>query len=259
MISILTLLSGNEIPFAQAQITIHVPTLKEIGYLGEEDFFSGIQLLNFSKNMLAEEDKVHLEEQTNFDIFIAILRERNAVMQYNRNCVEKVLLLLFPQYQIDFEKDAIKLTNINDESDIHTIDNSNYEEFKNIVTEIFDLKRTTGAGDEPNPSGEMSRRIAEKLKQRHQKLAELKDNADKKIDYISRQASILAAAEHIDLNRVMEMTLYQLLDQIERYQLKSSYDIYVKAKMAGAKDMKDPEDWMQDIHSKVYLDKEKQN
>jgi hypothetical protein len=26
------------------------------------------------------------------------------------------------------------------------------------------------------------------------------------------------------------------------------YDIYLKAKMAGAKDMKEPEDWMKDIH-----------
>jgi hypothetical protein len=27
------------------------------------------------------------------------------------------------------------------------------------------------------------------------------------------------------------------------------YDIYVKAQMAGAKDLKEVEDWMQDIHS----------
>jgi len=26
------------------------------------------------------------------------------------------------------------------------------------------------------------------------------------------------------------------------------YDIYFKARMAGAKDMKEPEDWMKDIH-----------
>jgi hypothetical protein len=28
-----------------------------------------------------------------------------------------------------------------------------------------------------------------------------------------------------------------------------SYDIYIQAKMAGAKDLKEVEDWMKDIHS----------
>jgi hypothetical protein len=27
-----------------------------------------------------------------------------------------------------------------------------------------------------------------------------------------------------------------------------NYDIYLKARMAGAQDMKEPEDWMKDIH-----------
>jgi hypothetical protein len=29
-----------------------------------------------------------------------------------------------------------------------------------------------------------------------------------------------------------------------------NYDIYLQAKMAGAKDLKEVEDWMKDIHSK---------
>jgi hypothetical protein len=27
------------------------------------------------------------------------------------------------------------------------------------------------------------------------------------------------------------------------------YDMYIKARMAGAKDLKEPENWMKDIHS----------
>ena len=59
MINDLLLLSGNDIPFIPAQITIHQPTIKEIAYLGEDTFFTGVQLLNFSKNILSEEDKVN--------------------------------------------------------------------------------------------------------------------------------------------------------------------------------------------------------
>ena len=49
MLDSLLLLSGNDIPFTEANITIHNPTLKEIAYVGEENFLKGYQLLNISK------------------------------------------------------------------------------------------------------------------------------------------------------------------------------------------------------------------
>ena len=52
MLSDLLLLSGNDIPFPEAQVTIHQPTLKEIAYIGEEAFFLGCGFLDFSKNVL---------------------------------------------------------------------------------------------------------------------------------------------------------------------------------------------------------------
>lgn len=39
MLNNLLLLSGNDIPFVSAQIAIHQPTIKEIGYIGEQSFF----------------------------------------------------------------------------------------------------------------------------------------------------------------------------------------------------------------------------
>jgi len=81
MLDSLLLLSGSDIPFIEAQLSIHNPTLKEISYVGEENFLNGYQLLNVSKNFLPEKDKVNLGDISNFDILIAILRERNAVMQ----------------------------------------------------------------------------------------------------------------------------------------------------------------------------------
>ena len=38
MLDSLLLLSGNDIPFLEAQIVIHQPTIKEIAYIGEEAF-----------------------------------------------------------------------------------------------------------------------------------------------------------------------------------------------------------------------------
>ena len=240
----LLFLSGNDIPFIEAQLTIHQPTLKEIGLIGEEAFFTGCQLLNFSKNLLTEEDKSNLEDQTNFDILIAILREQNAVMQKNRNCVNMVLALIFPEYKISLQEDCILFTTEKEET-TYQLDNSNFEQFKVIIENMFQLKRDSSSTF--NPSGELASRIASKLQKRHEKLAQ--DQPDKKIDILSRYISILSVAQQVDINILLNYTIYQLYDIYRRYELKAGYDMYVQAKMAGAKDLKEVEDWMQDIHS----------
>ena len=235
----LLFLSGNDLPFPEARITIHQPTIKEIGYIGEETFYMGLELINFSKNILPEEDKIHLETKTNFDVLIAILKERNAVMQKNRNCIELVLALMFPLYEINFT-DKIELTK---EGETRYIDNSNFELFVKIVNEMFSFKN-----ENFNPSGDMAKSIADKLKKRHEKLNQIKNNDSKKIDILSRYVSILAIGQQKDMNSLLQYTVYQLFDEFKRYELKMNYDIYISAKMAGAKDLKEVEDWMQDIH-----------
>ena len=220
MINDLLLLSGNDIPFAPAQITIHQPTIKEIAYIGEEAFFTGCQLLNFSKNILSEEDKVNLEDKSNFDILIAILREQNAVMQKNRNCVDMVLALIFPEYEISFEKDCIKISKENEE---HKIDNSNYEEFKSVISSVFSFGNSKDSKPDFNPSGDLAKKIAEKLNKRHQKLAEAKPA--QKVDILSRYVSILSVGEQKDMNALLNYTTYQLFDEFKKYELKMGHDI----------------------------------
>lgn len=243
MIDGLLLLSGNDIPFYSAGLSIHQPTIKEIAYLGEENFFTGYEWINISKNILSEEDKINLEKQTDFDILIAILGEHNAVMLKNRNCVEMVLALLFPEYQISFEQDKITLTK---EEEIHSIDNSNFVEFRQIFNAIFPIKED-GKKKDYNPSGELAKKIASKLARGRQKAAAAKKESQK-VDILSRYLSILSVGQRKDMNDYLHYTLYQLFDEHKRYTLKSGHDMYIKAKLAGAQDLKEVEDWMQDIH-----------
>lgn len=248
MLDSLLLLSGNDIPFVKANLTIHNPTLKEIGYVGEENFLNGYQMLNVSKNFLPEKDKVNLGDISNFDILIAILRERNAVMQKNKACVFMVLSLLFPEYSIKVLNDGIALTKEDNEEETRHISKENFEVFQSILKHMFEFDKDSDT-DDFNPDGQMAARIAAKLRKRHQKLAEAKGGDAKKIDIISRYASILSIGLKIDLKEILNYTVYQLFDQVRRYELKTDYDMYVSAKMAGAQDIKDPEDWMKDIHS----------
>ena len=250
MISELTLLSGNDIPFTAAGVTIHPPTIKEIGYIGEEAFFTGCELINFSKDILDDKDKIRLEHLTNFEVLMSIMNDNNIALRKQKNCFLLVLTLLFPNYQIHLNVDNIELAVV-DENDFLVerayLTKENYEEFKKVIKEIFCLSK--GSSDDYNPAGDLSRKIAEKLKERQRILAKQKGEKQGKIAIFSRYISILAVGQQKDINSLMQYTVYQLFDEYQRFELKMQSDWYLQARLAGAKDLKEVEDWMKDIHS----------
>lgn len=125
------------------------------------------------------------------------------------------------------------------EEEKYSINNENFEAFKIVFNKMFAFSRDETR--DYNPSGDLAKQIAEKLKKRHQKLAEIKKE-QQKIDILSRYVSILAIGEQKDMNSLLNLSVYQLFDEFERYKLKMNYDIYFQAKMAGAKDLKEVED-----------------
>lgn len=252
MIDELTLLSGNDIPFAPGQVNIHQPTLKEIAYIGEEAFFTGCHLLNFSKGMLETQGKVNLDDLSNFEILMSIVNDTNnpSAKQQKVNML-MVLTLLFPEHEIEFFYNEISLTKSNFEKESFEkgfINKDNFEEFKQIIKTIFGLGASS-ASDEYNPQGDLAKKIAKKLDERRKKLAKQKGGDGQKIAIFSRYISILTVGENKDMNSLFNLTVYQLLDEFQRYELKMSFDYHLQAKMAGAKDLKDVDDWMKDIHS----------
>jgi len=50
------------------------------------------------------------------------------------------------------------------------------------------------------------------------------------------------------MNDLLRLTVYQLFDEFERFELKQSYDVYFEAKLAGAKDIDEVDNWMKEIH-----------
>lgn len=246
MLNDLLLLSGNDIPFEEARIIIHQPTVKEIAYIGEETFYTGCEFLKFSKDILEDQDKVNLEKYSDFEILMSIMKEKNVTIQKNKICMLMVLSLIFPDYIVTLTNDKISLKKNEEE---FFIDNNNFETFKKIVIEMFCLKGDGENTFDYNPQGEISKRIADKLKKRHQKLAEKSDNENKKVAILSKYVSILTIGQQKDMNSLLQYTIYQLFDEFKRFELKVNYDVYLQAKMAGAKDLKEVDDWMKDIHS----------
>ena len=243
MVNDLMLFSGIDIPFPQAQISIHQPTIKEISLIGEESFYSGCGALNFSKNSLSSEDRIALKDFTDFEILMSMINNRSFNTQQTRIDILMILTLLFPDYQIKISQQEISLIK---EDESHLINSGNFEEFKKILTAMFCLKGK-GSETEYNPSGNKAREIIEKLNKRKQKIAE--QNGDQKVSVLNRFASILAIGQKQDLNEILDYTVYQLFDQFDRFTLKEQFDIHLKAQLAGARDLGEIEDWKKDLHS----------
>lgn len=241
------LLSGNDIPFPEAGLMVHQLTPKDIGYITERNYFLGVDLLNFSKDKLAEEDKNNLVNHSDFEIFMSIMMDPtlSTEIQERVDAAMLVLSLLFPHYSITVEDYGLVFTGEEDEMP-KSINVVNFEQFKEILQTICLLNKSSADSPEYNPGGSKAKALAEKFKRRRQKLNNGKGD---KVSVYSRYASILAVALQLPLNEVLNYTLYQIDDQIERFNLYDAQNKYFSAQVAGASGMDKPEVWMKDIHT----------
>lgn len=242
----LSLLTGADIPFPEGRLVIHQPTIKEIGFIGENTFFLGCGFLSFSKDILNDVDKSRLEEIDDFNILMSIMIGKNidANLKENVDSAQQVLLLLFPNNDITFEAEQIKIGE-------GFINKNNFVKFKQILKEMFQLSfKNDGVQKEYKPADDAAAAIAEKLKKRHEKLAQLNGTDSHNIQIFGRYMSIISTYQGISYLDLAQYTVFQLYDIFSRIQLKMAYDMAIQAKMAGAKDVKNPEDWMKDLYKK---------
>lgn len=248
----LLLLSGNDIPFEQAQLIIHPPKIKQIAYIGEDNFYTGCQFLTFSKDKIKKQDKNNLQSLNDFDILMTIIRSKEAVVRHKKVCMELVLSLLFPNYKLDLLPNSILLSELDNNNKTiqrHTIDKDNFQTFKKYIKTIFCLQdETAGSDSKYNPAGPQAQAIVQKFKMRDQRLAKIKGQKDEHICILMRYVSVLAVGQSKNMNELLQYTVYQLTDEYRRFKLKDNFDHYVALKLAGAKDIEEQEYWMNNIH-----------
>lgn len=243
MDNILALETGVDIPFKEAQVNIHQPTIKEISLITEENFQLASRFLDFNRVKFLDQSVLdQVKDFSDFELLMVLLSQHSEM----KDAVLGLLTLLFPGHQITINKSEILLVN---EAGISRINAFNYDIFRDIIVNIFCLKNSNING-EYNPADGMAQRIAKKFEQRKQLLAKQKGkDVNEKISLFSFYISILAVGEQKDKNELSNYTVYQLIDEFDRYQLKVNYDMYTSAMMAGATGMEEVDNWMKNIHS----------
>ena len=237
----LALMCGSDIPVPEIQTTIHQPKIKEIALIGETDFFVAIQCLNVDKNLLRQ-DKTLLQNTNNFQIFMTIMSEKET--RDKKIATQQLLQLLFPKHTIMFTPRSIILQNGESSA---LIDENNFEALQEIFKQIFCVSNKNNQQAGFNPANEKARQIAEKLMRGRQRVAEINGSANASI--FSQYLSILTVGlSSMSLQELMELTMFQLYDLVERYQLYISWDIDIRSRLAGAKPDDKPDNWMKNIH-----------
>lgn len=247
----LTLISGIDVPIPEIGVNIHQPTIREIAYIGEKSFYEAAQTMIIQKEdfingleNIAQEDKIALSQMSNFEIFLKLV-EANPLSSTK---VQMLLSLLFPDFNSSIEERFIFLVNPKEQKSI-LINDSTFEILQEVITTILCLQ-SGNTKEEFNPQGDRAREIAEKIKRGRERAARLKGEKKQQSNFLSKYISGLGIGTNtLNIHNVLDLTLYQLLNQLERYGLYTQYNISIQAKMAGAKDVEDV-DWLKDIENK---------
>ena len=236
----LALMCGTDIPIPECQLTIHQPRIKEIALIGEKDFFLGIQSLCVNKSLFTQ-DELLLANTDNFQIFMTIMSEKEAADK--KAAVLQVFTLLAPKYKVLVTPRALVFQTENGSS---MIDNTNFEALQSYIKQIFCVN--SGMADQSfNPADAKAKEIADKLMRGRQRVAAQKGELNNSM--LSQYLSILTIGlNSMSLEDCMNLTIYQLYDLIERYQLFINWDIDIRSRLAGGKPDSKPDNWMKNIH-----------
>ena len=233
----LALFTGVDIPVPECGIIVHQPTIKEISMIGEKQFLTGAQMLCIDKDSLKQDGK-DLSNTSNFQVFMTIISAEE--MKETKAAIIEAMSLIVPNSKITFTPRSL-LLNYNGTNII--IDEGNFEYFQDILRQVFCLKKKE---EEFNPANAAAAQIAEKIKKGRQKVARLK--GDDVGSIYARYISALAIGLHLPLDSLINYTIYQIQDLLERFSLWTSWDIDIRSRLAGADAKGKPEDWMRNIH-----------
>ena len=236
----LGLMCGIDLPVPECKIVVHQPRINEIALIGEDVFFTGAQTLCLHKEMFIE-DKILLENTTNFQIFMMIMAEKNA--KEKKEAVKQICTLLFPDYNILFTPKTLLL---NKDAEQVIIDESNFEALQKVLRLIFCTSNGPMDQQSFNPANAKAKEIADKIIEGRKRVAELKQATN--ISVFTQYLSMLTIGLHISTLELMKLTMFQLYDLIERFMLYINWDIDLRQRLAGGKPDEHPENWMKNIH-----------
>lgn len=219
-----------------------------MAYIGEENYFIGLQTLCINKNILTAfgGGQALVAEVTNFQVFMTVMTA--AETSEKKRAVIDVLQLLFPGQQVSFVGDTSIVFMKNGQAVM--VDENNFPAFQAAIQEIGQINFSAAEEKDYNPANEKARKILEKMKQNAEKIAR-QQSVSKITSFFAQQISVLSIALHKTPNELRQLTQFQLYDLSQRLSLWMAWDIDLRAKLAGSTEKTSVENWMKDLYDET--------
>lgn len=259
-ISDLILIGGLDIEITDPPVRIHQPRLNEIALIGEDKFFQSMSIFYIEPGplmgladgliMLNEEEKqMWIDSSTAYDTFLFLLQMTAFRPMEDRNVLIERARLAFktmvPTHTFVFNNESNTMILVSDDkSHSIVVDRDLFLRFKSIAEEIFLLNKFFGVSDSTTKLSAAAQKIADKIALSEQKLKKLKNGNDEENSQFARIISIMGM--NYELDYLNNLTVYQLYNQFERFNLFSSYNQGVQASLAGASNV-ELVDWYKKI------------
>lgn len=244
----LALMAGIDIPIPELQLTIHPPTIKDIAFMGEQQFFTAAQYLCLNKEVLVQDETV-LRNLTNFQVLMKVLEQSKD--KSRKTALSTLLLLLFPNYRPVIMPRSIVIASGKEGEEPVMIDDSNFDILQDAAKEVMCMSSLFQRQNIVyNPKGNRAKEIANKMKIAGQKIAKQKaERGEQAESVLTRYLSILIVGAHMRLEDCVNYNLFQLFDLMERYSAYMEWDADLRVRLAGGKPEKQVESWMRNLHS----------
>lgn len=256
----LVLMTGAEIILANQSVKVHQPTVKEIALIGEDKFFKSMRifyinadpLTEFISNLdtVGEEDKkLLIQSTTAYDNLLFLMQvssiggetDKFGIIQLAQDFFE--FILKEHKFVFNNEEDVMLLMSTQGSNSI-VVDRELFTDFKDIASQIFLLSKFfDDAGDNVSLS-DAAQKIADKIAASEAKIRKMKNETLEDDSQLTRILSIMGVNK--DLDYLSNLTVYQLLNQFERFNLFTNYDQGLKASYAGASNI-ELVDWYKKI------------
>ncbi len=248
------ILSGQPILIQSANIFVTQPKIKDIVLFGEDDFLVAVQMLTKMEQFtdMVKKGNFNLEFISDFQLLMTIINQDSSV----KKIISDFFTLIFPEYQTKINEDSIDflLTEQEEEKEqfVGKLHPFNFEEFQNILNDVFIPQGDNEREPDYNPVNDTAREIAEKIKRGREKVHAMQVNSEGAPHSIfCDYCSILAIGLEMDINIFFNYTPFQLYDTYKRYFEKSRYDFYMRVSTMPLMDtskMETPPDWYRTLY-----------
>ena len=241
MLDELQIASGIDIPDETFGLTIHQPKIKEIAMLGEQNYFLALQMMKFNKDTL----KITTPGATDWDVFQKVLGEKIDGIKNTRALIRNFMQL----FVIGHLNIGPRSLMIETGSEIKNIEPEQLRDFQALLAQVGGASLLQESDkDDFHAKSKRAKEIAEKMKKARAKIAKMKA-AELNLDqnshkgFLARYMKVAEIGTANSIEDINNMTLLQLNNLVQAYYAWESYDLDIRARLAGSKNDKQLIHW----------------